>query len=67
MCRHEIPSDFLEHPKIVELASAYEEFEGGYQWFYEGRNGKLFNFIFTLVLKTLSLKNIVCILLNLGL
>lgn len=43
MCRQEIPSDFLEHPKLLDTPDnkdPAEEFDGGYQWFYEGRNGK---------------------------
>lgn len=45
MCRQEIPSDFLEHPKLLDIPDHKdigEEFDGGYQWFYEGRNGKKF-------------------------
>lgn len=52
MCRQEIPPDFLERPQLVELDSAQQkETEEAveevsheeYQWFYEGRNGKLFS------------------------
>lgn len=44
MCRHEIPVDYLEHPDLVPSTStetAQQSLEGGYQWFYEGHNGKL--------------------------
>ena len=43
MCRQEIPADYLEHPDLVPSTStgtAQQSLEGGYQWFYEGRNGK---------------------------
>uniref|UniRef100_A0A1Y1MDW2 E3 ubiquitin-protein ligase n=1 Tax=Photinus pyralis TaxID=7054 RepID=A0A1Y1MDW2_PHOPY len=39
MCRQEIPRDFIEHPKLLHGPEAVEGFDGGYQWFYEGRNG----------------------------
>lgn len=43
MCRQEIPRDFLEHPNLLKYSNTNEEtdIEGGYQWFYEGRNGNL--------------------------
>lgn len=43
MCRKEIPVDFIEQPQLVEQiqnADAPEGYDGRYQWFYEGRNGK---------------------------
>lgn len=42
MCRQEIPRDFLDHPKLLAnvIKETVETFEGGYQWFYEGRDGK---------------------------
>lgn len=43
MCRQEIPRDFLDHPKLLDAScdvkDCSEAYEGGYQWFYEGRNG----------------------------
>lgn len=44
MCRQEIPRDFIEHPNLLEVPQGEicEGFDGGYQWFYEGRNGKRF-------------------------
>ncbi|KAF2893989.1 hypothetical protein ILUMI_12185 [Ignelater luminosus] len=39
MCRQEIPRDFIEQPKLLQRPEAQESFDGGYQWFYEGRNG----------------------------
>ncbi|XP_030750414.1 E3 ubiquitin-protein ligase RNF146 isoform X2 [Sitophilus oryzae] len=42
MCRQEIPRDFVDQPQLlqdVELSDSSEGFDGGYQWFYEGRNG----------------------------
>lgn len=44
MCRQEIPSDFLERPQLVEVEETQKESEHSeeeYQWFYEGRNGKV--------------------------
>lgn len=44
MCRQEIPRDFIEHPNLLQLPTTTDEaegFDGGYQWFYEGRNGKI--------------------------
>lgn len=42
MCRQEIPADFLDHPTLLSSIEAEKEevLPGGYQWFYEGRNGK---------------------------
>lgn len=42
MCRQEIPADFLDHPTLLSSLEAEKEevLPGGYQWFYEGRNGK---------------------------
>ncbi|CAH1129835.1 unnamed protein product [Ceutorhynchus assimilis] len=40
MCRQEIPRDFFEQPHLLQPVETVEEnFDGGYQWFYEGRNG----------------------------
>lgn len=41
MCRQVIPHDFVERPELVPEPTPRQEvaFEGGYQWFYEGRNG----------------------------
>lgn len=42
MCRQEIPPDFLERPRLVELDEvdkSLEVTEAEYRWFYEGRNG----------------------------
>ncbi|CAL4071245.1 unnamed protein product [Meganyctiphanes norvegica] len=41
MCRQEIPPDFLDHPTLLSTLEAEKEEPqpGGYQWFYEGRNG----------------------------
>nr|XP_027212507.1 E3 ubiquitin-protein ligase rnf146-like [Penaeus vannamei] len=41
MCRQEIPADFLDHPTLLSSIEAEKEevLPGGYQWFYEGRNG----------------------------
>nr|CAD7453500.1 unnamed protein product [Timema tahoe] len=44
MCRQEIPTDYLEKPQLLEQSNVEKvagEFDDGYQWFYEGRNGKL--------------------------
>ena len=42
MCRQEIPSDFLIHPQLIDRTQLEKEnsLDDGYQWFYEGRNGK---------------------------
>lgn len=43
MCRQEIPTDYFEKPVLVSLNNTDKDsagFDGGYQWFYEGRNGK---------------------------
>ncbi|SPP76619.1 E3 ubiquitin-protein ligase rnf146 isoform X1 [Drosophila guanche] len=42
MCRREIPSEFLDHPTLVngiEDICVTRATEDGYQWYYEGRNG----------------------------
>ena len=41
LCRQEIPVDFLNNPELVLKKDLNEslEFEGGNQWYYEGRNG----------------------------
>ncbi|CAG9821502.1 unnamed protein product, partial [Phaedon cochleariae] len=42
MCRQEIPKDFIEQPHLLEAPAPLENtegFDGGFQWFYEGRNG----------------------------
>lgn len=47
MCRMQIPSDYFDHPVLIEK-SFHEEtcIENGssekYQWYYEGRNGNKF-------------------------
>lgn len=43
MCRREIPPEFLDHPHLVngiQDICKTKTTEDGYQWFYEGRNGK---------------------------
>lgn len=43
MCRAEIPPDYLDHPIVLEKISPEQittESNGGYQWYYEGSNGK---------------------------
>lgn len=47
MCRQEIPRDFIEHPNLLQAPQCeiVEGFDGGYQWFYEGRNGGLNLFV----------------------
>jgi E3 ubiquitin-protein ligase RNF146 len=43
MCRQEIPSDYFEKPVLIAQSNTDKdrsEFDDGYQWFYEGRNGK---------------------------
>lgn len=43
MCRREIPAEFLDHPQLVngiDDICATRATEDGYQWYYEGRNGK---------------------------
>lgn len=40
MCRGPIPSEFLDHPQLVYGVQESRNSEDGYQWFYEGRNGK---------------------------
>lgn len=48
MCRQEIPCDYLENPSLVNpsieggIVAEQEVTDNEYQWFYEGRNGKLF-------------------------
>ncbi|KAJ8919659.1 hypothetical protein NQ315_006187 [Exocentrus adspersus] len=42
MCRQEIPRDFIDQPNLLHRPAPVENpqgFDGGYQWFYEGRNG----------------------------
>ncbi|KAJ8929414.1 hypothetical protein NQ314_017897 [Rhamnusium bicolor] len=42
MCRQEIPRDFIEQPNLLQHSLQLDSlhgFDGGYQWFYEGRNG----------------------------
>lgn len=51
MCRQEIPRDFIEQPNLLQPAKSLdvpESFDGGYQWFYEGRNG---NLLYSLLVK----------------
>lgn len=47
MCRQEIPRDFIEHPNLLQVpqSEGTEGFDGGYQWFYEGRNGRCWFFV----------------------
>jgi hypothetical protein len=43
MCRQEIPTDYFEKPVLVAQSNTEKDstaFDDGYQWFYEGRNGK---------------------------
>lgn len=40
MCRREIPPEFLDHPQLVHGVAKTKSTEDGYQWYYEGRNGK---------------------------
>jgi len=43
MCRQEIPTDYFEKPVLVAQNNTDKDstaFDDGYQWFYEGRNGK---------------------------
>ncbi|KRK05319.1 uncharacterized protein Dyak_GE27555, partial [Drosophila yakuba] len=43
MCRREIPAEFLDHPQLVngiEDICTTRATEDGFQWYYEGRNGK---------------------------
>lgn len=43
MCRQEIPRDFIDQPNLLQRPVSMDNaqgFDGGYQWFYEGRNGK---------------------------
>lgn len=41
MCRRDIPVEFLDHPELVyKIQDAGPTTDDGYQWFYEGRNGK---------------------------
>lgn len=51
MCRQEIPSDFLLHPQLLDRTQLEKEstLEDGYQWFYEGRNGKYFFCLYRLL------------------
>ncbi|CAG9793869.1 unnamed protein product [Diatraea saccharalis] len=43
MCRAEIPSDYLDHPILLEKLSsqesAIENINKDFQWYYQGRNG----------------------------
>lgn len=46
MCRQEIPTDYFEKPVLVAQNNTDKDsagFDGGYQWFYEGRNGMYMN------------------------
>ena len=42
MCRQEIPATFLDNPELLNNLDLDqpENTTSGYQWFYEGRNGK---------------------------
>jgi hypothetical protein len=53
MCRQEIPTDYFEKPVLVAQNNADKDstaFDDGYQWFYEGRNGKCGTVIVNLTL-----------------
>lgn len=58
MCRAQIPSDYLDHPVLLEKIlqqeipneNASEEVEN--QWYYEGRNG---NYLYLNVSCSISL------------
>uniref|UniRef100_T1KC70 E3 ubiquitin-protein ligase n=2 Tax=Tetranychus urticae TaxID=32264 RepID=T1KC70_TETUR len=41
ICRQPIPEDYFDHPILVPCDQTLDspEFDGGYQWFYEGKNG----------------------------
>lgn len=39
MCRQDIPRDFVDQPKLLHRPLLAEQFDGRYQWFYEGHNG----------------------------
>lgn len=44
MCRRDIPAEFLDHPQLVNGIDDLKKTllsDEGYQWFYEGRNGKM--------------------------
>lgn len=64
MCRREIPPEFLDHPQLVngiEDICTTKATDDGYQWFYEGRNGK--HYIMLSVLNSLLFysKSYVCL------
>lgn len=41
MCRSDIPVEFLDHPQLLyKIEDNAATTDDGYQWFYEGRNGK---------------------------
>ena len=44
MCRMQIPSDYFDHPVLIQKTSldeaCSENDTAKYQWYYEGRNGK---------------------------
>lgn len=52
MCRQDIPLDYLDHPNLLDVNAQPEKeaFEDGYQWFYEGRSGKNFTFLYTVLI-----------------
>lgn len=56
MCRQPIPTDFDKNPIVLEREVVEEVFDGGYQWFYEGKNG-VYN-IFYLMCEMSRLKNV---------
>lgn len=54
MCRAEIPTDYLDHPvlleKLTQQETSQEDLSEEYQWYYEGRNGKFYeNAIYTFI------------------
>jgi hypothetical protein len=57
MCRQEIPTDYFEKPVLVAQSTTDKdsaEFDDGYQWFYEGRNGKCCYFRYGMVMLNIS-------------
>jgi hypothetical protein len=58
MCRAQIPSDYLDHPilldKNVPQQSSPEYSNKDYQWYYEGRNGKKYLNLYYLFLLSIS-------------
>lgn len=62
MCRQDIPPDYLDKPQLVEQIGLEKEsvsFDDGYQWFYEGRNGKFLIQLFKLNCITLHVSSVI--------